>query len=443
MDWYCGSIGEKVNHEAMTDICTYANNFSFKSSYQIGVVDATIANLKTKKLSDESIAISFTAAVGEDGTIFNTDKTPKSFSSAREYGTLRVRWWDTYFQKESQTLWYTTLTRTVVTGGSVKYAFSEKGLVNALAGTDIEFPAIPMDPMGVESYDISESGIFLSTFDPEVNLADELSSVLWYIPIADYNDPPSGELYKFGKIGSDKFFSNPILSPDGKSAAFLVTESVMKAIEYMRIFIVRSMDHPNDIVEVTPVFNNNTEKPWDLVPGSLLFSADKSELYILANQRARNRLWKVDLSKVTKTSSKVISTLVWGGDGSVSALHRLPCKDKNAKLLITRTSLVDDGTTYILDSATNNISFTWSPTSSGRMLGLKRAMVEEINFKGDGEYDVQAWVVKPPDFDAKKKYPLALLVHGGPNDIWGDAWSTRWNASLWAGQGYVTVLPNP
>lgn len=43
----------------------------------------------------------------------------------------------------------------------------------------------------------------------------------------------------------------------------------------------------------------------------------------------------------------------------------------------------------------------------------------------------------------KKRYPLALLVHGGPQSAWNDAWSTRWNAAVFAEQGYVVVMPNP
>jgi dipeptidyl aminopeptidase/acylaminoacyl peptidase len=59
----------------------------------------------------------------------------------------------------------------------------------------------------------------------------------------------------------------------------------------------------------------------------------------------------------------------------------------------------------------------------------------------DGE--MQVWVLKPPGFDEKKKWPVAYLVHGGPQGAWEDAWSYRWNPSLWAAQGYVVVLPNP
>jgi len=56
---------------------------------------------------------------------------------------------------------------------------------------------------------------------------------------------------------------------------------------------------------------------------------------------------------------------------------------------------------------------------------------------------VQYWLIKPPDFDASKKYPFVFLIHGGPQGAWEDAWSPRWNPSLWAAQGWVVAAPNP
>lgn len=56
---------------------------------------------------------------------------------------------------------------------------------------------------------------------------------------------------------------------------------------------------------------------------------------------------------------------------------------------------------------------------------------------------VQYWLIKPPNFDASKKYPVVFLIHGGPQGAWGDGWSTRWNPSLWAAQGWVVAAPNP
>jgi dipeptidyl aminopeptidase/acylaminoacyl peptidase len=56
---------------------------------------------------------------------------------------------------------------------------------------------------------------------------------------------------------------------------------------------------------------------------------------------------------------------------------------------------------------------------------------------------LQYWLIRPPNFDAAKKYPVVFLIHGGPQGAWEDAWSTRWNPSLWAAQGWVIALPNP
>ncbi len=56
---------------------------------------------------------------------------------------------------------------------------------------------------------------------------------------------------------------------------------------------------------------------------------------------------------------------------------------------------------------------------------------------------IQYWLIKPPDFDASKTYPVVFLIHGGPQGAWEDAWSSRWNPSLWAAQGWVIAAPNP
>ena len=56
--------------------------------------------------------------------------------------------------------------------------------------------------------------------------------------------------------------------------------------------------------------------------------------------------------------------------------------------------------------------------------------------------DVQGFMVKPPGFDPAKKYPLKFLIHGGPQGAWGNSWSYRWNAELFAANGYVVVMIN-
>jgi dipeptidyl aminopeptidase/acylaminoacyl peptidase len=56
---------------------------------------------------------------------------------------------------------------------------------------------------------------------------------------------------------------------------------------------------------------------------------------------------------------------------------------------------------------------------------------------------VQSFVVKPPGFDASHKYPVIVLIHGGPEGEWAESWTYRWNAQVFASAGYVIVMPNP
>ncbi len=66
--------------------------------------------------------------------------------------------------------------------------------------------------------------------------------------------------------------------------------------------------------------------------------------------------------------------------------------------------------------------------------------LESFWFNGAAKEKVQGFLVKPPNFDASKKYPVKFLIHGGPQGAWGDDWSYRWNPELFAANGYVVML---
>jgi dipeptidyl aminopeptidase/acylaminoacyl peptidase len=69
--------------------------------------------------------------------------------------------------------------------------------------------------------------------------------------------------------------------------------------------------------------------------------------------------------------------------------------------------------------------------------------LESFTFKGANDDEVQGFMVKPPGFDPNKKYPLKFLIHGGPQGAWGNSWTYRWNAELFAASGnYVVVMVN-
>ena len=69
--------------------------------------------------------------------------------------------------------------------------------------------------------------------------------------------------------------------------------------------------------------------------------------------------------------------------------------------------------------------------------------LEKISVAAADGTRVESFIVKPPSFDPANKYPVLLMIHGGPEGSWGESWSYRWNAQVFAGAGYIVVMPNP
>jgi dipeptidyl aminopeptidase/acylaminoacyl peptidase len=73
---------------------------------------------------------------------------------------------------------------------------------------------------------------------------------------------------------------------------------------------------------------------------------------------------------------------------------------------------------------------------------IKLGEVREARIKGFGGDSVHMWIVYPPDFDPKRKWPLLHNIHGGPHSVWGDNFHFRWNNHVFAAMGYVVVCVN-
>ena len=81
--------------------------------------------------------------------------------------------------------------------------------------------------------------------------------------------------------------------------------------------------------------------------------------------------------------------------------------------------------------------------NAGLLSTIDMQPLEGFSFKGANNDVVQGFILKPPGFDPKKKYPLKFLIHGGPQGAWGNSWTYRWNAELFAATGnYVVVMIN-
>ena len=87
--------------------------------------------------------------------------------------------------------------------------------------------------------------------------------------------------------------------------------------------------------------------------------------------------------------------------------------------------------------------FIVADLNSDLLKQLDLAPLEPFWFSGANGTKVEGFLIKPPNFDSSKKYPVKFLIHGGPQGAWGDAWSYRWNPELFAADGYVVVMVNP
>jgi dipeptidyl aminopeptidase/acylaminoacyl peptidase len=88
------------------------------------------------------------------------------------------------------------------------------------------------------------------------------------------------------------------------------------------------------------------------------------------------------------------------------------------------------------------IDFPVTHTNDALLSQIDMQPLESFTFKGANDEEVQGFMVKPPGFDPNKKYPLKFLIHGGPQGAWGNSWTYRWNAELFAANGYLVVMIN-
>ncbi|KAK7928175.1 oligopeptidase family protein [Apiospora marii] len=375
---------------------------------ELGEIPAPVDNLKVKALKDGSVAFLVVGLADADGELHNPEKD-KKLSSIRIYDEYDVRIWDTYTKPQKHAIFYTTLAKN--DEGTWKLSTPLK---NALKGSHLDAPINiyePDDPLA--HFDISEGGIVFAANSTKVK---------------DYRHSKTSDIYYLP------------LDPDGSMIAFLRAPfgRQLKVSIY-----VHQLSHST---AATDVFATVTGQAWTLVPGGLEFSTEGHFLYVEAEDCARNGLYRLDLQP--NASPRTLLR-----DGSVKAYYPLAKRDGDSveKVFVTSANMVEPSIYQILEADPDGAAaggagsepWTVSKASHLENLGLSRKQVSEIYFEGAGDYCVQAWVIKPRDFDPeKRKYPLSLVVHGGPQSAWLDDWSNRWNLALWAEQGYIVVAPN-
>lgn len=377
------------------------------STYVAGIVPGSISNVKLKPLSPGRIAIAVTGKAQPNGTLYNEEQEPKKHTTARLYDRTMVRHWDEYVAPQTNAIWYGELERS-------NGKWSLGSLTNALKGTGLESP-IPTFG-GKDDFDISSTGLVFVAKDPVLNPAFNTKCNFYYVPILDFSHAPASKPQRLElEALLQGAASSPVLSPDGKSAAFLQMEQNGYESDKNRIVhipSIASMQQAGRSSRNAQALALNVDgHERDRSPSSLTFSPDGTMLLLVVEDKGDNVLFKLDLIEDSNEPERHPQGLT--GPGAVSDVQ--PLKTGSNEVFVSSTSLTDNSIYAIVDpTQPTDPQIVSSNSKDGLSFGLSSEQVSEIWFQGAGDYQVHALVVKPSNFSKDQKYPLAYMIHGGP-----------------------------
>ena len=214
----------------------------------------------------------------------------------------------------------------------------------------------------------------------------------------------------------------PIYSPDGRWIAYRAQMQPGEESDRWRLMLYERKNGKQ---------SNLTEK-FDESIGAFAWTADSAGLYFQSEEKAEMPIYAIEASTGNKPQP-----IIPDGFNAEFDLSR------NGKLLaFTRTSLTMPAEVFIANSNGTNVhQLTHQNNTLLSQLALPTA--ETFWFAGAENTQVEGLLIRPPNFDATKKYPTLLLIHGGPQGAWEDSWGYRWNQQVMAAPGYVVVMVNP
>ncbi len=221
--------------------------------------------------------------------------------------------------------------------------------------------------------------------------------------------------------------AGPVYTPDGKYLLFRSQERA--TFEADRWRIMRYNPQSGEIVELTRGFDQQAD--------DIVISPDGKMIYFTAGERGKAPIFSVpvepDFRLRIATHVKKVIDGVFASNLNVTS---------DGKLIFAANSM--SMPTEIMSANTTGggvTSLTTINNASLASFGLQKP--EEMDWKGGLGANVHGFLLKPAKFDPAKKYPLIVLIHGGPQGAWSDNWGYRWNPQIFANQGYVVFMPNP
>lgn len=215
--------------------------------------------------------------------------------------------------------------------------------------------------------------------------------------------------------------AHPRLSPDGKLLAYKAMKR--PGFEADRFGVM--------ILDLATGKTHEIAPNWGRSAEILEWSKDGKSLLLTADDMGSHRLFRMDV----KTGQ--VATI--SGDGHMDGFAQT-----KGGMIFAKSGL--SGPSQLYKQGRDKSMFvdaTAQPLTAvnkDRMADLKLGSFEQFSFKGWNNETVYGYVVKPANYEAGKKYPIAFLIHGGPQGSFGEQWSYRWNAQSYAGEGFAVVM---
>jgi dipeptidyl aminopeptidase/acylaminoacyl peptidase len=217
------------------------------------------------------------------------------------------------------------------------------------------------------------------------------------------------------------FDGNPVYSPDGKYIAYHAQLTAEYEADRWRVILYDRQSGKNE----------NLSEGFDRSADELAWSPDSKTIYFTAENETQKPIYGMaarvgaDPRKIiTDTYSTAIS---FSRDGKT--------------LVFERSSLTMAAELFAAAGDGSNVRQI-THHNDAILASLEMNPPETFWFEGAEGTKVQAMLIRPPKFDATKKYPLLVLLHGGPQTMWANSWGYRWNSQIFSGAGYVTLMIN-
>jgi dipeptidyl aminopeptidase/acylaminoacyl peptidase len=212
----------------------------------------------------------------------------------------------------------------------------------------------------------------------------------------------------------------PIYSADGRSIVYRSQATAGFEADRWRLMVYNRASGTS--TEITRGFDQQVDEA--------VLSKD-GNVYFTAGERGKSPVFRVPLTG--GTVQKVVPN-VFASSLRVTA--------DGKRLVFAGSSLASPAEIY----AVNVDGSSLKPLTSVNAQLMSQANLtkaEEIEWTGALGKKIHGFIVKPNNFDPSRKYPLLVLIHGGPQGAWSDNWGYRWNPQVFANAGYVVFTPNP